>query len=460
MQSLFTYPTLNPVWLNGQAANWPMENSLPQRLRAYLISPLEILQIKDFRYLWMGEFFSLLGDQFYWIALPWLILKLTGNPLVLGSLMAVQMIPRSVFMLIGGALTDRFSPRKVVFASVIMRFALVSTLTALVLTGMFHLWILYLLALCFGIVDGFFFPAQNSIIPALLDERKLQAGNALIQGTAQLSMFLGPLVAGLLIAWLNGPNRVIISGHTVADLQGIGIAFGIDALGYLLAAIFIFRIQKGTNGVILEDGLEHEGVLRSIQTGLAYAWKNIDLRTFFLLVALMAFVVNGTLIVGVPVLVNTRFEGGAAAYGLIMSAFGGGSLIGILLASTLPSPPARQVGRILLLVVSALGFGLIFLAFTTNAFLAALIALITGVGGGYVLIMVITWLQRRAPPAMLGRTMSLLTFATIGLNPIAVTLAGALSKWNVVGLLIGSGALLTLTAFASSFSRAGRMMGS
>ncbi|MCC7130673.1 MAG: MFS transporter [Anaerolineae bacterium] len=435
-----------------------MENIFSQRLRARLLSPLEILQIKDFRLLWMGEFFSLIGDQFYWIALPWLILKLTGNPLVLGSLMAIQMVPRSIFMLIGGALTDRFSPRKVVFVSVIMRCVLVGTLAGLVLTGMFHLWILYLLALCFGIVDGFFFPAQNSIIPALLDEKKLQTGNALIQGTAQLSMFLGPLVAGLLIAWLNGPNRVIISGRTVEDLQGIGIAFGIDALGYFLAAIFISRIQKDANHIGLEEGSKQEGVLRSIQTGLAYAWKNEDLRIFFLLVALMAFVVNGTLIVGVPVLVNIRFVGGAAAYGLIMSAFGGGSLIGILLASSLPQPPSKLVGQILLLIVGALGFGLIVLAFTTNAFIAALISLITGIGGGYVLIMVITWLQLRAPPTMLGRTMSLLTFATIGLNPIAVTLAGALSKWNVTGLLIGSGGLLVLIAFGSAFSGAGKFM--
>jgi MFS family permease len=435
-----------------------MESAFLDLVKTRLSSPLEILQKRDFRKLWMAEFCSLMGDQFYWIALPWLILKLTGNPLVLGSLMAVQMIPRSVFMLIGGALTDRFSPRKVMLVSVVMRFLLVSTLTVLVLTGSVHLPLLYLLAFLFGLVDGFFFPAQNSIVPALLEHEKLPAGNALIQGTAQLSMFLGPMVAGALIAWLDGPNRVIQSGLIVEDLQGIGIAFGIDALGYLISAYILWQIKVQPVVDETPGQRESEGMLASILAGLNYAWQNMDLRIFFLISATLAFVVNGALIVGIPVMVDTKLDGGAAAYGLIMSSFGAGSLVGILLASSLPVPPPRRIGRLLLIVTSLLGVGLIILSLTTVTFYAAIIALITGIGGGYVLIMVITWLQRRAPPSMLGRTMSLLTFSTIGLNPLAMTLAGALSKWSVTGLVFGSGVLLTAIALVIAFSPAGRFM--
>lgn len=141
-----------------------------------------------------------------------------------------------------------------------------------------------------------------------------------------------------------------------------------------------------------------------------------------------------------------------------MSSFGGGSLLGILLASTLPAPPARWVGRILLLVVSTLGIGLILLAFTRMILIASLIALTTGIGGGYILITVITWLQKRAPQAMLGRTMSLLTFSTLGLNPFAMALAGALSKWSVTNLLAGSGVLLSLIALITLFSPAAQLM--
>jgi len=427
-------------------------------VKARLSSPLEVLRQRDFRFLWIGEFSSLLGDQFYWIALPWLILQLTGDPLVMGSLLAVQMVPRSLFMLVGGALTDRFSPRSVMLASVILRLVLVGVLSALVLTGLVHLWMLYVLALLFGLVDGFFFPAQNSIVPALLDHKDLRSGNALIQGTAQMSLFLGPMVAGGLIAWLDGPNKVIHNGVLVEDLQGIGIAFAIDMVGYIVASIMLSQITSRKPVAHTEDENEQMNVLESIRSGLHYAWRNLDLRIFFFIVAMMSFIVNGAITVGVPVLADTRFHEGAAAFGIIMSSFGGGSLLGLLLASTLPAPPPRRVGRILLLVSSGLGIGLILLSFTSVMLFAALIALATGVGAGYVLITVITWLQRRTPPMMLGRTMSLLTFSTVGLSPIAISLAGVMIKWNDTVFLALAGSLLALVALVTAFSPAGKFM--
>ena len=78
-----------------------------------------LLGIKNFRLLWVGEGISLVGDQFYIIALPWLVLQMTGDPLAVGGVLAVAGIPRALFMLIGGALTDRFSPRKIMFAALV-----------------------------------------------------------------------------------------------------------------------------------------------------------------------------------------------------------------------------------------------------------------------------------------------------------------------------------------------------
>ena len=76
-----------------------------------------MLGIRNFRLLWIGEGISLLGDQFYLIALPWLVLQITGNAVAVGGILAVASIPRAVFMLMGGAITDRFSPRRVMLGS-------------------------------------------------------------------------------------------------------------------------------------------------------------------------------------------------------------------------------------------------------------------------------------------------------------------------------------------------------
>ena len=109
----------------------------------------------------------------------------------------------------------------------------------------------------------------------------------------------------------------------------------------------------------------------------------------------MAFIVNGTITVGVPVLAYSRFQGGAAAFGIIVSSFGAGSLIGLIMASILPTPAPQRVAGSFLSVMGVLGFSLMLLAFTSSTWVAALLALVTGIGGGYILITVMTWLQRR-----------------------------------------------------------------
>ena len=91
--------------------------SLDTKPGATKVSPANVLRIRNFRLLWIGEGISLLGDQFYLIALPWLVLSLTGNALTVGTVLATAGVPRALFMLLGGALTDRFAPSRIVAMS-------------------------------------------------------------------------------------------------------------------------------------------------------------------------------------------------------------------------------------------------------------------------------------------------------------------------------------------------------
>ena len=97
--------------------------------------PASPLSVPNFRLLWIGEGISLLGDQFYLIALPWLVLQLTGSALALGTILALASVPRAVFMLIGGAFVDRYSPRTFMIWSNFARFVLVALLSVRVLTN-------------------------------------------------------------------------------------------------------------------------------------------------------------------------------------------------------------------------------------------------------------------------------------------------------------------------------------
>src|SRR5262245_47794472 len=101
----------------------------PSRLR--LFAPLAV---RDFRFLWLGEGVSILGTQFHLVALPWLVLSLTGSSLALGTVLMAASIPRALFMLGGGALADRFSPRFMMLLSNFGRGVLAALLTSLIST--------------------------------------------------------------------------------------------------------------------------------------------------------------------------------------------------------------------------------------------------------------------------------------------------------------------------------------
>ena len=421
--------------------------SIDQKTERTNNSSVNVLRIRNFRLLWIGEGISLLGDQFYLIALPWLVLSLTGNALAVGTVLATAGIPRALFMLVGGALTDRFTPRKLMISSNLARLILTGLLAALVLTNLIQLWMLYISALLFGLVDAFFFPAQTSMVPKLVTRDQLQAGNALIQGTAQLSLFVGPILAGGLISWLEGGAT-----HSVS---GIAFAFALDSLSFLASIITLglMRLEPADASTEKTNG----GVLASIRQGLLYVWHDATLKIVFPIVMGLNLLINGPFAVGIPVISRTRFPEGVAAFGLILSLFGGGALLGTVLAGLLPKLPKRSIGTVSLSVISVMGIGLAVIGFSPTMYVAATAALVMGIANGYANIMLITWLQQKVAPEMIGRIMSLVMFAAIGLNPVSTALAGALIGLNAAVLLVGAGILMTLFTLSAAFSPAVRM---
>jgi len=406
------------------------------------VAPANVLQNRNFRLLWIGEGISLLGDQFYLIALPWLVLSLTGNALAVGTVLATAGIPRALFMLVGGAFTDRFTPRKLMIASNLVRMALTGLLAALVFTNLIQLWMLYTLALFFGLADAFFFPAQTSIVPQLVGKDQLQMGNAMIQGTATLSLFVGPVLAGTLISWLDG-------GATQST-SGIALAFALDSISFIASVTMLNRIRIENMNLPAEEA--NGGMLASIREGLLYVWNDQTLKVVFGLIMGLNVLITGPFSVGVPVVAHIRFAEGATAFGLIMSVFGGGALLGIILAGILPKPSKKLLGTVLLSVISSMGIGLAVIGITPTLTFAALAAFVMGTANGYSNILMITWLQQKIAPEMTGRIMSLVMFAAIGLNPVSTALAGALIGLNATVLLICAGSLMTLFTLSAAFS--------
>ncbi len=405
----------------------------------------------NFSLLWAGQGVSILGDQFEMIAAPWLVLSLTNDPLALGTVLALSSIPRAVFMLVGGAITDRFSGRTIMLLSDIIRLVLTAGMAVLIATGGMQVWMLYAFALMFGMVGGFFGPAANSMVPHLVTKENLQAGNSLIQGTAQLTNFVGPVLAGGLIAlFANQP-----AGAAAAGSQGIALAFALDAFSFLVSIVTLLAMSP----VSMPKTGATENVLAAIKNGIQYAMNDNLMRVMMVLIAAANLLFVGPLLVGMPVLAQLRLVGGAAAYGLIMSAYGGGNLVGILLAGSLPKPKAAQLNRLIVALVASFGVALISFAFISSTWLAFAVLLAVGVGNGYFAITAITLLQQRTPAQMVGRVMSLILFANVGLVPVSQALSGLFLKLSLEGLFLGAGLLMIALAAWTALDREARTIG-
>jgi MFS family permease len=391
-----------------------------------------VFSLRDFRLLFSGATTSLLGDQFALIATPWLVLKLTGDPLALGIVLALEGIPRAVFILLGGAITDRLSPRKIMLTADIIRFVLTVWMTLVVFTGTVQMWMLYAFGLGFGLVAGFAIPAGNSIVPMLVKEEDLQAGNSAIMGTGQLVGFIGPTIAGILI------------GRFSQSPLGIGLAFAFDSVSFAVSAVCLWLMHGGGRRQPAADSAEKESVWASILAGIKYMWNDKAFRLMFLTVTAVNFLFVGPLLVGIPVLADQRLPEGAVAFGLLMSAYAGGNLAGYLLAGTLPRPNGKAMLVFIIALLASFGLVLGSIGFIRSTWVDFALMLMLGLGNGYFAITVFTWSQLRVPKAMLGRMMSIMILSNTGMVPISQAISGAVSKWSLTMLFAGAGVLILL----------------
>lgn len=397
------------------------------------------LRFRDFRLLFTGETISVVGDYFHFVALAWLTLQLTGSGLALGSVLMVAAIPRAVFMLLGGALSDRWSPRSLMLYSNAVRAVLVGIISALVLTGQIQLWHLYLMAAIFGVVDALFYPAINSIVPMLVDEEALAPANALLQGSQQLAGLIGPAVAGFVIA-----------------LVQTGPAFAVDAISFAVAATALLFVVGGRRPA-KASGEEHPNLLGSIRAGFGYAWGDPAVRSLLLLTAAFNFAVTGPLLVGLPFLSEHQLGGGSATFGVLLSAFGAGSVLGALAAGAMPRVP--RLGAVVLAIAAGLGAAMALIGVAPNVPSAFGLLAGMGLGAGFINVHIISWLQGRTAEEMRGRVMSIVMLGSVGLTPFSYALAGLVVDLGAVPVMFATGGAILFGAslLGVAWGVAGRM---
>ena len=399
------------------------------------------LRERNFRLLWLGETISLAGDHFYFVALPFLILELTGSDLAVGTVLMTAAIPRAILMLVGGAVTDRYTPRNVMLVSNICRGVLVALLAALVATEAVVVWHLYAVALAFGTADAFFFPAFTAIVPRVVaDPTRLAPANGLLQTSANTTTRVGPAAGGLVVASL-----------------GTAAALGFDVTTFAVSALMLWLIRlppsPGASGA--EPGAERAPMTAAIREGLGYVWRDHGLRALIVTAAVIGFASQGPLVVGLTTLADERFAG-PTSFGAMISAAGAGAIAGSLFGGLV----GTRLNRRLAIVAAWTLTGLVIagLGFAESVAAAAVLAAVMGAGGAVVNVMLMTWLQARTEPSLLGRVMSVVMFAAVGLTPLSYAVAGFVAEEHVTAMFVGSGALVVLVALTAAASGALRRL--
>lgn len=402
---------------------------------------LKTLKNREFRLLWLGQAVSHLGDQFHLIALPWLVLALTGDPLQLGLVMALAGIPRALVMLFGGAIADRISPRLLMIGSDILRFGIAAGVAVAVATGTVQLWMIYALALGFGFISGFFLPAAEATLPRVVESRDLASGNSLMMIASQAAQFVGPALAGSIIALLAQG----VAG-TPAGMAGIAFAFAVDAASFAFGVVTLTLMRP-------VDGFGSDShPLRDIADGLGFVWNHATVRTLMIVIGLANLMLTGPVFVGLPVLAAERLPEGAAAFGALLSGYAAGNLIGMARAGSW-RPDARQLGWFGFAIFPFFAAIYAGIGFVTNTWIAVALLVVGGIANGILSINVITLLQQLTPQPFLGRVMSVLMLAMYGLGPISQLLAGWVLHYSTTWLFCGAAACLTIPALVALRNR-------
>lgn len=392
------------------------------------------LATRHFRNWWIGNTVSLLGDQFYLVALPWLVLQLTGSSLVLGTVLMVAAIPRAALMLVGGAATDRLSARYVLICTTIARMFLVGVVTLLVWLRVIHLWHLYVLTFAFGVADAFALPAGPALVPTLVAAEQLQPANALLGGSAVMTGMVGPAPAGLIIKF-----------------WGIASALFFDTLSFLAAIVALMKVPEPPK--IPHPSGTQPSMLHSIAEGLRSVRSDPALLFLMVIFAMLNMCIAGPVGIGLAALAKFRF-GSAAAFGTFLSCFSGGTLAGIGLGGMVKKPHRRGmqfIGLGVLCGLELVGIG----AYQKFWVIAGLLA-VMGLGAGFVNVQFTTWIQLRVERAMMGRVMSVLMFAAIGLIPVSYAISGVVAEWSLAWLFVGAGAILVVTSAAATSAKGAR----
>jgi MFS family permease len=386
-------------------------------------SYLGVLRHHNFRYLFLGQAASAIGDQVVFVALALFITQRTGSPTDLGLVLGAQSLTLVALLALGGVWGDRGSRRRIMIVTDGARFALHAVVAVLIFSGAVAVWQLVVIEALFGAARAFFQPAYTGLLPQTVPEPLIQDARALTESMNNVAMLVGPALATVLVLGL-----------------GAGEAFAFDAVTFLLSALLLLRVHPRPRGVAPAPA----SVLESLRGG----WREVRSRTW-------VWVIIGVFAGAVLCVYSQWYSlapriardlyGSAGVFGWLESAAGVGAVCGAVLGFRWRPARPLQAG---LLLTLAWPLQNATLAIGSPVAVVAVFAFATGLGFALLMIWWETALAQHIPAGALSRVSAWDWMGSLALMPLGFALAGplaaALGARNVLGVgsVIGLGLLL------------------
>ena len=403
------------------------------------VAILKPLAVRDFAFLWTGMTVSMIGDGIYLVSIAWQVLSIENRPGALALVGIAWSLPQVVLVIASGALSDRLERRHLMIAGDAIRFVAIGTLGFLSVTDQLHsIPIILGLVTVYGAGQAVFQPAFSSITPAIVPADLLVQANSLAQLVRPFAMTLvGPLVGGVLIAWIS-----------------VGFAFLIDASTFAFSAVMILSMRtRRTPRDAQEDQASFFG---DVAEGLRYVRQQR-----WLLIAMVAATVSLLAVWGpwetlVPIVVKNDLGGQPSSLGLVFGAGGVGAVIAAAVFGQRGTLPRKPVTAMYL--AWALGmFGTAGFGFVTTVWQAMAVAFVTEGSITYLVVVWVTLVQRLVPDRLLGRVFALdWMISTMGV-PLSFAITGPTAE--AIGhdaTLIWAGALGGTITLAFMFVQGAR----
>jgi MFS family permease len=358
------------------------------------------LKHRNFQLFFSGQLISLVGTWMDTVAEAWLVYRLTGSSLLLGTVTFASQLPVLLISPFAGLVADRLNRRKIVITTQAASMIIAGVLSALTLSRHVTVRQVIILAALMGVVNAFDIPARQSFLVEMVGREDLMNAIALNSSMFNAARIIGPSIAGILVASF-----------------GEGWCFFANSVSYIavIAGLLLMKVPPRPRAVESASPFEH------IAEGFRFVRHTGPIRALLLLVGLVSLVAMPYAVL-MPVFAAKILHGNARTLGILMTSAGLGALVGALLLASRRG--VKGLARVVSIACAAFGVALILFSFSHRWILSALLLIPVGFSVMTQMGSTNTLIQSMVPDRLRGRTMAVYSMMFLGIAPFGALLSG------------------------------------